>query len=313
MKKFNDQIPPEIESFLTELNKNPQPPQETLSVNERREGYLYIRSWAGESESVHKIEDVLIQTNGRDIKVRAYIPTKETVPILIYFHGGIFALGDLETHDIPLRSLANASNCIILAVDYRRAPEFKFPAPLEDAWEVLNWSAENGSSLGGDTTRIAVGGDSAGGNIATVLSRWSRDKKGPNIKLQVLIYPMLDALGSSKSFQDYDEGYFMTSKGLLSGYDYYLTESDDRKHEDISPFWSKDLSRLPPAFILTAQFDPLRDEGETYALKLRQAGTDAFNIRYSGMIHGFFQFGDIIPQGKTAITETASILRMFLY
>ncbi len=312
MRKFNDQIPPEIEGFLLELDKNPQPPQETLTVEKRREGYLYIKSWAGESESVHKIEDILIPIADRSIKVRAYIPTKDVVPILIYFHGGVFALGDLETHDIPLRSLANASNCIILAVDYRRAPEFKFPAPIEDAWEVLNWCAENGSTIGGDINKIAVGGDSAGGNIATVLSRWSRDKKGPSIKLQVLIYPMLDALGTTKSFQEYGADYFMTSKALLSGYDYYLNKDEDRKHEDISPFWSKDLTGLPPAFILTAQFDPLRDEGEIYARKLREAGNNAFNIRYSGMIHGFFQFGDIIPQGKNAIQETASILKMFL-
>lgn len=310
------QLDLQVQDLLKQMSANrPAAPDRPLSpeaeIAAYREGYRQTIPLAGEPEQVYNIDDRQIPSAIGTIPVRIYTPrAAQNLPVFVYFHGGSFTAGGLDTHDTPLRALANRADCIVVSVAYRLAPEHPFPAGIEDAYTATEWVSQNARSFGGDPTRISVGGDSAGGTIATVVSQMARDRKAPAILYQVLIYANTDATMSSASWRELGEkGYVLTTQGMKENYARYIPEGVNQEHPYISPLKACDLSNLPPAFILTGEFDPLRDEGEAYAARLRQAGIPVKTMRYPGMIHGFFQMGGIIDQGNQAIADVAATLK----
>lgn len=266
-------------------------------------------SMAGLPEIISKVEYRKIPGPGGDIPVRIYTPLlSKKLPVLVYFHGGGFTSGNLKTHDTTLRALANKAGCIIVSVAYRLAPQHKFPAAPNDAYAATKWVAAHAQEIGADARRIAVGGDSAGANLATVVALMARDRLGPALVYQVLLYPNTDATMSSASWTKFD-GYVLTKEDGASTYAQYLPSGADKKNPYISPLWAKNLKSLPPALVITAGFDPLHDEGQAYAQKLKQAGVPVVATDYKQMIHGFFLMAGVLDQGKKAINQTALALQ----
>ncbi|HZR84252.1 MAG TPA: alpha/beta hydrolase [Candidatus Binatia bacterium] len=265
---------------------------------------------AGAGEEVRKVENRKIPAPHGDIPVRIYTPEGGApLPVLVYFHGGGWVIGDLETHDASCRALANLAGCLLVATDYRLAPEHKFPAPLEDCYAAARWVVENASSIGGDPKRVAIGGDSAGGNLTACVALKARDEGGPSFAHQLLIYPVTDAACDTASYRDNAEGYFLTKDAMVWFWNHYLRDRSDAESPYASPIRARDLRGLPPATVITAEYDPLRDEGEAYGERLAAAGVPTRTTRYDGMIHGFFGMTEILPQAKEAMRQAAAALR----
>jgi acetyl esterase len=229
--------------------------------------------------------------------------------LLVYFHDGGWVFGNLDVHDPVCRALTNAAGSITVAVDYRLAPEHKYPAAPEDCYAATRWVAENADSFNGDPTRIAVGGDSAGGNLAAVVTLMARDRGGPNLAYQLMVYPITNYSFDTPSYHENAEGYSLTKDDMVWFWEHYLPSKDEGKRPYASPLQAHDLSNLPPAIVITAEYDPLRDEGEMYADRLQEAGNKVTVKRYHGMIHGFFGMGAMIDQGKLVVNDVATALR----
>ncbi len=263
-----------------------------------------------EPEPVAAVENRSIDGPGGAIPVRIYSPAGNGPrPALVYFHGGGFVIGSLETHDHTCRALANAARCVVVAVDYRLAPESKFPAALDDCYAATSWVAENGLAIGVDPSRIAVGGDSAGGNLAAVVALLARERGGPRLAFQLLVYPATDAACDTASCRENAEGYLLTRRTMLWFWDNYLADPADGRSPLASPLRAEKLDGLPPALIITAEYDPLRDEGEAYAERLREAGVPVECARYAGMFHGFFGMEHWIDRGKEALAQAGGALQ----
>lgn len=278
-----------------------------------RNAYRQLVPLAGEPEPVHTIKNYLIETSGYSIPVRIYNPSGgHNLPAVVFFHGGWFFGGDLETHDRPLRALANASGCIVVAVDYRLAPEHPFPAALEDGYAVLQWAANDGTSFGINRDQIIIAGDSAGGNIATVLARKAAQNNDPRILLQVLLYPVTDPSLNTQSWQEFKDGPVITREIAQQAWDMYVPDASQRNNADTSPILSANLTGSAPARVIVAEYDPLRDEGIAYAVLLEKAGVKVTTRIYKQMPHGFFQMGGYIDEGKNVINETANAIKDIL-
>ena len=244
------------------------------------------------------------------VPIRVYDPEGAgPVPILLYFHGGGWVVGNLESHDDLCRSLCKRAGVLVVSVDYRLAPEARFPGGLQDASTVLRWLATNAASIGGDPARIAVGGDSAGGNLAAALALRTRDRGGPAIAFQLLIYPVTVRDFDTPSYRRYAAGYGLTRENMRWFWDQFLEKPEDADDPHASPLHAEDLSGLPPAFVVTAEFDVLRDEGEAYAAKLAKAGTRVRCVRYLGMNHGFARMGALYPQAAQCLDDMAAALK----
>ncbi len=250
------------------------------------------------------------------IPVRHYRPVgknaNDVLPVLIYFHGGGWVVGDLETHDALCRQLANASDCAVIAVDYRMGPEAKFPAAVDDAEDVVRYVSANGAQLKIDATRVAVGGDSAGGNLSAVVAMILRDSGGPAIKFQLLIYPGTDMAMDHPSHHLFAEGYSLTRDLMLYFRDHYLNDQAEIKDWRASPLLAMSHANLPPAYVMTAGFDPLRDEGKDFADKLTAAGVAVRYHCYEGMIHGFITMSGVLRVANEAIADCGNELRAHL-
>jgi acetyl esterase len=217
--------------------------------------------------------------------------------------------GSINTHDNICRKLANRASAIVISVDYRLAPENKFPAAIEDAYDALNWAHSQARSFGGDPGRISVCGDSAGGNLAAVTCLLARDRVGPKIAFQALIYPGVDASNlDTESYRLNGKGYYLTRENIAEVIPLYVNNDDEVLHHYVSPLLAHDLSGLPPALVITAEFDPLLSEGQAYADKLKEAGVPCSLHNYPGMVHGFVSFGGLLPQSDQAIVEIAAAL-----
>jgi acetyl esterase len=259
---------------------------------------------------VARVEDLTIPEPSGDIPARLYAPEGEgPLPVVVYFHGGGWVIGNIASHDGICRKLANASGCAIVSVEYRLAPEHRFPVAPSDCYTAVSWIKEHGDKLGIDTSRMAVAGDSAGGNLSAVIAQLCRDRGGPAIAFQLLIYPATDLTMSHPSIEENADGYLLTKADMEWFRDHYLGDGADPKDPLVSPLYAGDLSGLPPALVLTAEYDPLRDEGEAYATALQQAGVDARSSRYDGLIHGFFGLEAVIPAAAPAMEEAAAALR----
>jgi acetyl esterase len=259
--------------------------------------------------SVAETRDLAIPGAG-PIPARLYRASATGVlPVLVFFHGGGWVVGDIESHDTVCRHLASRASCAVLSVDYRLAPEHKFPAAVEDCFAATAWVAGNAAALGVDAARLAVGGDSAGGNLAAVVSLLARDRDAPRIIQQLLIYPATDAAMRHDSIGRFAEGYVLTRATMRWFYDQYLRAPEDAADWQASPLAAPDLKGLPPAYVLTAGYDPLCDEGDAYAACLAAAGVAVTHRTFPGQVHGFAMNGKIIRAAETALDEIAAALR----
>jgi len=268
------------------------------------------------------VEDKTIHVNDADIMVRVYVPVAESsrnapFPLLVYFHGGGWTIGSLDTHDPICRALASLTPCIVVSVHYRRAPEFPFPTPLEDCYAATLYVQQHAQTLVAsdvrvDASRLAVAGDSAGGNLAAEMCIVARDcaaqgKPASTIAYQALLYPIVDCDFTTASYRENATGYVLRATDMQWFWDQYIRNPDDRKNPYASPLRA-DLRALPPAYIVTAHYDTLRDEGNAYAQKLRDAGVNVTHQEYPGMIHGFIGFAALVDKGKEALKECADFL-----
>jgi acetyl esterase len=303
-------LDPEAKMLLEQMTTVVRPFDE-LSVEEARAAIATLSAAAGEGEAVARVENRTIPGPRGEIPVRIYTPAgRAPFPLLVYFHGGGWVIGNLETHDALCRHLANAASAVVVSVDYRLAPEHPFPASGEDAYAATRWVAANAAAIGGDAGRVAVGGDSAGGNLAAVVALMARDRGGPPLVFQLLVYPVTDApSANTASYRENAEGYFLTAKMMHWFWNHYCGTNPDLSDSYLCPLRARDLKGLPPALVVTAEFDPLRDEGEAYAARLREAGVAGTAKRYPGMIHGFFGMGALLAQARAATKEAAEALR----
>lgn len=257
------------------------------------------------------VEDRNIPGPGGDLKVRIYTPKGSgPFPALVYIHGGGWVIGDIDTHDSVCRELSEGAGCVVAAVDYRLSPEAKFPSATDDCLTATQWVADNAATLNVDASKIAVGGDSAGGNLSTVTAIRCRDENGPKLAAQLLIYPVARVDGvETESMKRNASGYLLEKRDMEWFLSHYLASDTDGVNVHASPLLSKDLSGLPPALVITAEYDPLCDEGEDYADALQKAGVPTSKSRYDGAIHGFYNFYPVLDQGRDAINESCQWLK----
>ena len=306
-------LDPQVKVLLDQMAAANQPAFHSQSPADARKAMDAMLNVLGPGPDVHKVEDRKIPGPAGDIPVRIYSPPGKPIGILVYFHGGGWVVGDIASHDYVCRALTNAAGCVVVSVDYRLAPEHKFPAGPEDCYAATEWVSKNAASLGSDADHIAAGGDSAGGNLAAVISLMARDRKGPRIRHQMLIYPVTDAAMDTPSYKEFTADGFVLSKLDMEWFwGYYLANKRDGENPYASPSRASNLSNLPPAHIITASHDPLRDEGEAYAELLKKAGNRVKVKRYQGVVHGFFSLQAALDQGKTATRELAEELKASL-
>lgn len=264
----------------------------------------------GTAEPVARVEDRSVPGPAQPIPIRVYWPQPgKTLPVLVYFHGGGWVFGNLDQVDRVCRALANAVPCVVVNVDYRLAPEHKFPAAAEDAYATAKYVAEHADEFQGDASRIAVGGDSAGGNLAAVACLMARDRGGPNLAFQLMIYPVIDYEDERPSMSEYAEDHLLTRAAMSYFWNQYVSSPEQARHPYASPIRAESLAGLPPAMVITAECDPIRDQGEAYARRLEEAGIPVVLRRYEGAIHAFFQMGAVIEAGKQAVADAADALR----
>ena len=303
-------LDPKCELLINMLAPPGAPKLHELSVQDARDNMAKMMGLRTNVESVARVEDRTLPGPNGAIPVRVYAPESSgPLPVLVYFHGGGWVIGSIETHDMSCRALTNLTGCAIVSVDYRLAPENKFPAPLEDCYAATCWVAENARAIGADPDRVAIGGDSAGGNLTASVALLARDRKGPALRHQLLVYPVTDAACDTASYRDNAEGYFLTKDAMLWFWNHYLTAAAEGANPYASPLRATELRDLPPATVITAEYDPLRDEGEAYGEKLAAAGVATTVQRYDGMIHGFFGMGELLDQATTAMQQAAGDLR----
>jgi acetyl esterase/lipase len=298
----------QCKAFLDQLASMGGTPLHEMTPLEAR-GMALPPELAGPEQPVHRVIDRTVPGPAGRIPVRIYTPTSAArLPGLIYFRGGGFVLGTLDSSDRACRDLAHLSGRVVVSVDYRLAPEHPFPAAVDDAVAATKYVIENASEFEIDPNQVAVGGESAGGNLAAVTALRCRHGVTPPLAFQLLIYPLVDFADDSPSMREFANGHFITSDLLAYFERHYLNPGQDRRHPEASPLMA-DLRGLPPAFVMTAECDPLRDQGEAYARKLEQAGVPVTLKRYEGMIHPFFSLAGIIDGGKAAIADAAAALK----
>ncbi|MBR8654138.1 alpha/beta hydrolase [Achromobacter sp. Marseille-Q0513] len=304
-------LDPKIDAYLARLSSaaTPMSLAEMRAATETSLGALH-----GPLEDVADVRTYLAPGHdGAPLRVRAYTPAGTppgaVLPALVYAHGGGWFLCSLELYDNPCRALANATGCMVLSVDYRLAPEHKFPVPVEDFYCALRWVSEQASMLGVDPARIAVGGDSAGGNLAAAAAIMARDRGGPRIAHQLLCYPVLDHSFSTDSYRAYGQNFFLTEETMRYCWFTYLLNEQDGASPYASPLRASDLTGLPPATVLVCEYDPLRDEGEAYARRLREAGVDARDHRLPGMVHACIHMLGLTPAARHLFELAGGALR----
>jgi acetyl esterase len=292
-----------------------RPAYETLSPEEAREYYRQARFVSNpEPPELRSVAPLAIPAPHESIPGRIYAPNKlrqadGLAPCLVFFHGGGWVIGDLDTHDVVCRKLADEGQLIVISIDYRRAPEHKFPAAVDDAIAATAWIAAHAMELGIDAARLLVGGDSAGGNLATVVAIAARDGNGPAISGQVLIYPATDFTMAHPSHSEPETSILLTHSVIRWFRDHYLNGTADIHDWRASPALAQTLVGLPPAYVLTAGADPLRDEGDDYARRLAQAGVAVTHRTFPGQFHGFFTMGKLLQQANIAAGEIGAWLR----
>jgi len=302
---------PQVLQLLERAAKSPLPLYHTVPPHVARRLYRDTRSVLAPASP--EVSEARLMVVANAIALRAYRPAGvaagEVLPALVYFHGGGWTIGDLDTHDILCRQFSNGARCAVFSVDYRLAPEHAFPAAVEDCIAATRWIAAQAHALNIDPARIAVGGDSAGGNLATVVALDARDAGGPGLRFQLLIYPATDQRCGFASHQRNGDGYLLTRHSIAYFRGHYLPREADWLDWRASPLLAKNLAALPPAFVLTAGFDPLVDEGKAYAERLAAENVEMAYREYPDMIHGFVLFGGVLETANAAVAECCARLR----
>lgn len=308
---LSPKLAPEIRTILEVMAAQGAPPLETLPIAEARKATYGLMPLAGEPETVGRVEDRSIPVRSGEIAVRIYTPAGDgPFPGVVYLHGGGWVICDLETHDPVCRAICRRANAVVVAVDYRLAPEHKFPVALEDSEAAVRWTSANAATLGIDPARLAVAGDSAGANMATVIAARARDARGPAIALQVLVYPVTNLSSrDTPSHREFAEDHFLTAASMDWFTAQFLSRPEEARHPHASPALLEDVSGLPPALVITAECDPLCDEGEAYARRMQAAGVRVTLTRYAGMIHPFLNFLGVTPGAQKAVDEIAGAVR----
>jgi acetyl esterase len=306
-----ENLHPTIRAFLQKAAENPAPPISTLTPTQARDDRNpLLEKLAEPAENIANSKEMKIPSPTGEIPIRIYTPEgRAPFPALVYFHGGGWVIGNLDTHDSICRALANGAKCVVVSVDYRLAPEHKFPAAVEDAYIAVKWVADNSDHLQIDPNRLAVGGDSAGGNLAAVVSLIARDEGTPSLVFQLLVYPNTNLSSfDTDSYSEHAENYILKKSSVEWFRDHYLTTEQDRQNPLASPLLTPDLSGLPPALVITAEFDVLTDEGKAYAERLKHAGVPVTYRCYEGMIHLFWGMAGM-KRSENGINEAVAALR----
>ncbi len=310
-------LDPSAQAVLDMIKAAGGPPYETLAPTVARELYRAGRAvLTPDGQPVAAVEDLAAAGPHGPIPLRYYRPqgsrADQILPALVFFHGGGWVIGDLDTHDAACRHIANRSGAAVVAVDYRMGPEHKFPAAVDDAFAAVQFVSAEAARLKLDPDRLALGGDSAGGNLTAVVSLLARDRGLGGIRLQVLIYPATDFTGHYGSQERFAEGHLLTKANQAWFRGHYLDDSDQMADWRASPLLAPDHRGLPPAYVLTAGFDPLSDEGEAYAKRLEAVGITVTRRLFPGQIHGFITMGRAIPEAGTALDEVGDIVKAHL-
>jgi len=308
---MTQQLDPQAQRMLDKIRESGIPPYDSLDPASARK--LYDKACAagrGDPPQPVEVKDFRIPGPAGEIPLRYYRAVNQSnLPVLVFYHGGGYTIGSLDSHDAVCRHLCVDAECIVVAVDYRLGPEHRFPASTDDAWAALCWVADNAKAIGGDPERIAVGGDSAGGNLSAVTCLTAREAGQPKIIYQLLIYPGTDMTESFPSHKTYGEGYLLTSKLIHWFHNNYMAPGTDPRYWKVSPLHAADHSGLPPAHVITAGFDPLQDEGAAYADKLKSAGVAVTHQHYDGMLHGFITQPKYLDVCQAALKDCAEKLQ----
>ena len=299
---------PEVQAVLDVMDRQEAPALSALTPEAARAQFAEMNDLL-EGESVMLTQDLEMSGPGGPLPLRVYKPVdEEALPVLVYLHGGGFVVGDLDTHDNVCSILANRLEALVVSVDYRLAPEHPFPAALEDAYAAVEWAEATAPDLGGDPDRLVVGGDSAGGNLTAGVTLLARDRQdGPDVDRQLLVYPAV-APGDHderRSFRENAEGYFLEADEMEWFTDCYVRDEIHARNEYLAPLLARDLSGLPPASVVTAGFDPLRDEGIEYAERLDEADVDVVHRNYDDMIHGFASMTGLVSTAESCLEALA--------
>lgn len=304
-------IDPEARAYLDWMQSLALPTLAEQGPEEaRRLNRLRVPMVAGEPEPVARIEDIRMPGPQGPIAGRVYAPSQgQPLPALLYMHGGGWVIGDIDSHDSFCRALARRAGCLVLSIDYRLAPEHRFPAAVEDAWAGLVWLHENAAAIGANPDRLAVGGDSSGGNLAAVIARWARERGGPRIAAQLLIYPVTNYDLDAPSYTTVGTGYGLTRESMRWYWGQYLADPSDGVSPDASPLRASDLTGLAPALVITCELDPLASEGIAYAAALGAAGVPVEHIHEPDMIHGYIRQAGVIGRARKSWDDCARFLR----
>ena len=307
-------LDPESQRLIDLMAAADRPAWNTLSPQAARDLYLSLRPGAqGPRPADVTVIDRTIPGPAGDLPVRLYRPASAAVdaalPALVYAHGGGWVFGNLDSHDVLCAQLALEAGIAVFHVDYRLAPEARFPGAFDDVVAALKWVAAHGASVGIDPTRLAIGGDSAGGNLAAAASLWARDNGGPKLLMQLLAYPVTDAVARTESYRHFEDGYGLNAVTMEWFFDHYTPDKASRGDWRVSPLRAASLAGLPPALVVTAGYDPLRDEGRAYAWRLQQDGTQADLVEFGGMLHGFLSSPMLLHGARRGTTLCAAALR----
>jgi acetyl esterase len=309
-------LDPQVQQLRDGKERDKVDPVYAMSLEAARAADLAsVRAAGGSPERMHEVVEHWLPGPGGKVLLRVYRPSAEpSLPVLLYFFGGGWVLGTVDTADGIARSLANAAGCIVAVTGYRLAPEHPFPAAIEDCWAATEWVVDNAEALGADPARIAVSGDGAGGNLAAALTLMAQEAGGPRLAGQLLVCPSTDqsdATATDESMRTGDDPYLFNRHSVAWYRSHYLADPDDAYNPLASPVQAESLAGLPPALVITAEYDPLRDQGERYAARLSREGVPVVVTRYEGMIHGFFAMSGALDAGKVALAQAAKQLRVW--
>jgi acetyl esterase len=299
-------------AFMAQMAASGGKPLHEMEPEEARQTGVELSGLFGPGPEMLRVEDSAIEADGVSVAVRVLVPSEHPRGVLVYYHGGGWVIGSLDEFDAIARRLAQRTDCAVVLAHYRLAPEHPHPAAAEDAWTALQWAAAHAEEIAGADVPLIVAGDSAGGNLAAIVSQRARDEAGPEIALQVLVYPVTDCDLDTPSYTDPENQLMVSRDAMVWFWDHYVSDEEARLRPDASPLRADDLSGLPAAVIVTAEHDVLRDEGEAYAEQLRRAGVAVQHRRFEGQMHGFFTMVDLFPAGAAALDYVAEAIRQEL-
>ena len=305
-------LDPQVSALLADFEAQGLPSLSEMNVPQARAVAAGYPAMQGEPQPVGEVRDLEIPGPAGQLPIRVYLPdTPMPRPVLLFFHGGGWVFGNIEIVDRPCRALANAIGCTVVSVEFRLSPETKFPGPLDDCYAATQWVADHAAWLGGEPDRIGVAGDSGGGNLAAAVAQMARDRGGPTLAYQLLIYPVLAPERNSpyQSYHDCADGFLLTRDAMKWFWGHYLDNPEQEGDPYAAPLNATDLSGLPPAGIVTCEFDPLRDEALAYATKLREDGVPVRVFPQAGMIHGFFWLGGVLDRMNEVLPGLAEEVR----